>query len=179
MTRPRARIVSICLVMSFLLAPSTVSAFGAPNLTSDINAILASITEFNSNTSKSTSATTLSAYQGVLKSNKRILSNIDAELVTFSKDLNQLWKQLPQSDNKYFPARQNLKDYLDALRFWLTIQQQDQVMAEKCQTDSRGFMNCLIANYPNTSAREQDAGLRVRAPYQKLVAWSNKYRVNK
>ena len=171
------RLIYTGAVLSACLSLAPINATGAPNLTADINSLLGSIAEFNTNSAKASTTSTLSAYQNVLKANKKILSNIDSELNSFSRDLTQLWNQLPVADNKYCPARQNLKDYLDVLRFWLTIQQQDQVMGEKCQKDSRGFMNCLIANLPNTAAREQEAGLRVRAVYAKLVAWSDKYRV--
>ena len=178
----RIRLKRKLLSMTLALGLSTLTVsptFAAINLQADLNRIVVAIKQFDANSAKSSSVSTMTDVRKIFSNNAAILREIRDANTVFKRNLNSANRQIPSSDTKDSPAFSTLMNLTKGYEEWLKYQNINQVRAQKC-IDKAGsslstFLSCSIADLPKTMENESLGRQKIQAAWSAWKQWQVKY----
>ena len=174
----KRKLLPLLLVLS--LSPlTTTPATAGIDLQADLNRIVASIRQFDSNSAAASSINTVSDAKRIFSNNASILREIRDANAAFKSDLNSAKRQIPSRDTKDSPAFNTLMNLTKGYEDWLKYQNINQSAAENCINKAgssfRSLSICSTRLLPRTMENERIGRQRLQSAWDAWKAWQVKY----
>lgn len=166
-------------VLFLLVTVSNPGASANVDLQADLNRIVSRISKFDSNSKRSTSASTISEVRQVFKNNSEILSEIQVAVSVFKRNLNSVKSYIPTIDTKETPRFSTLMNLALGYEDWLRYQRINQGLAEKCLRTSgqsyKSFLDCSIKDLSKTIENERLGRSKLQSAWNAWKRWQIKF----